>query len=175
MSYTDRQILKNRQQGQAQTYGAVDPNTAVAQMHSYLVNFSKSADDASASTTTAETYTGKVVKYKSLLKSVEYRATTGGITSSDTLFITVTVSVRDSTGANAVTVATLTTKTTAGGGSGDVTQGAATPLVLSLANVVIPAGSTVTYTVAKASTGTILRAGEFVLELEAIGPGIGGT
>lgn len=174
MSYTDRQILKNRQQGQAQTYGAVDPNTAVAQAHSYLLSFTKAADDGSASTTTAETYTGKRIPYQSLLKSLNYIETSStGVTASDTLFVTVTISVRDKTAANPLVIATLVTKIT--GGSGNLAQGVPYSMPLTVANVVIAAGSTVTYAIAKASTGTVFTAGEFVLELEAIGPAIGGT
>lgn len=172
MSYTDRQILKYRQQGQAQTYGAVDPNTAVAQSHSYFHAFTKATDDAMASTTTAETYLGTRIPYQSLLKSVYFTPTSAtGLTASDTVFVTVTISVRDKTAANPLVIATLITKVVLG----NLVQGVPVLLTPTAANAVIAAGGTLTYAIAKASTGTIFPAGVFAIELEAIGPAIGGT
>ena len=166
-TYTDREILKNREAGTAADYNmAADPATTVAQAHSYfLVIADKSADDAMASTTTAEAYTGIVIPYASRIKNIWYVATTGGITANDTTYATITISKRDSTGANPLAVATLTTTTTS---SGNITQGAPKALVRTVANVDCTALSTLTYTIAKASTGVVVRAGKFVVELECI-------
>lgn len=158
---TDREIIKNRDAGRAQSYGCVDPIGEVAKMNSFFVSFSKGSDDASASTATSETYTGKVVPYKARLKSVQYRATTGGITGDPTNNATITVSKRDSAAANPLPVATLTT-------TASVTQGAKTALVLTDANVIVDADSTITFAIAKGGSGVVVRAGEFVLELEAV-------
>ena len=49
---TDIEIIKYRDAGRAQTYGASDPNAAVRQQNTYFVQFSKASDDAMASTTT---------------------------------------------------------------------------------------------------------------------------
>lgn len=163
---TDTEIMKARLAGQAQSYGLSTDSAAITEagkVHTYHRAFDKAADDAMASTTTAETYLGRRIPYRSWLKSIYYTPTTGGITASDTVNITVTISVRDSAGANKTTIATLTTTTTS---SGSLTQGVPKALVLTSANVIIAAGSTLTYEVAKTSTGTILRAGEFILELE---------
>lgn len=162
---TDIEIIKYRDAGRAQTYGCTAPNTAVAQQNTYFVQFAKASDDAMASTTTAETYTGKAAVHKARIKAIYYIATTGGITASDTDYATVTIKTRDSAAANAATVATLTTTTTS---SGNVTQGAAKALVLTDANIIVSALSTFTLTIAKASSGVVVRAGEFIVELERV-------
>ncbi len=118
-----------------------------------------------ASTTTSETYTGKMVPHKSRIKAVYYVATTGGVTADATNYATVTISKRDSAAANPLAVATLTTTIAS---SGNITQGAPKALVLTDANIIVDALSTLTFTVAKAGTGVVLRAGEFVVELERV-------
>jgi acyl-CoA synthetase (AMP-forming)/AMP-acid ligase II len=162
---TDIEIIKYRDAGRAQTYGASDPNAAVRQQNTYFVHFSKASDDAMASTTTSETYTGKIIPHKARIRSIYYVATTGGITADNTNYATVTVSKRDSAAANQLTVATLTTTITS---SGNVTQGAPKALVLTDANIIVDALSTLTFTIAKAASGVVVRAGEFVVELERV-------
>lgn len=165
MPYTDRELIKQQEAGQAATSGASDPIGEVAKVHTYYVSFSKSADDAMASTTTSETYTGVIVPVKSLLKSVKYVATTGGITANATNYATITVSKRDSAAANKTTVASFATDTVT---TDDVTQGAPKAFDLSTSNVVITAGSTLTFEIAKAASGVVVRAGTLTLELEAV-------
>ena len=166
-TYSDREILKNRQTGQAQTYNATDPVTAVQQANSYFLTIAdKSADDAMAATTTAETFTGILVPYASRIKNIYYIATTGGITADNTNYATVTVSKRDAAGATPLAVGTLTTTITS---SGNITQGAAKALVKSTVNSLdCVALATLTFTIAKAGTGVIVRAGKIVLEMECI-------
>jgi hypothetical protein len=163
VTYTDRQILKKADAGAAASFGCSDPITAVAQAHSSIFTFSKASDDAMASTTTSETYTGIYFPYACKLKAVTYVATTGGVTADASNYATVTVSKRDSAAANLTTVATLTTTVAS---SGSITQGAGKGLVLSGSAVNISAGSTVTFSVAKTGTGVVLRAGVFSLEVE---------
>lgn len=160
---TDRELLKQAQSGHVASVGLTDPIAAVSAAHSSLPSFTKASDDAMASTTTSETYTGIYVKRKAKLNGIHYIATTGGVTANNTDYATVTVSKRDSSGGTKTTLATLTTTVTS---SGNITQGAAKDLVLTAANVVIDAGSTITYEVAKAGSGVILRAGVFTLDLE---------
>ena len=162
---TDIEIIKYRDAGRAQTYGASDPNAAVRQQNTYFVSYTKASDDAMASTTTSETYTGTVIPHKSRVRAVYYVATTGGITANDSTYATVTLNKRDSAAANKLAVATLTTTTTS---SGDVTQGAPKALVLTDANIIVDALSTLTFEIAKASTGVVVRAGVFVVELERV-------
>lgn len=165
MAYTDRELIKQQEAGQAATSGASDPIGEVAKVHSYWVAFSKSADDAMASTTTSETYTGVLVPVKSRLKSVKYVATTGGITANATTYATITVNKRDSAAANKLAVASFATDTVT---TDDVTQGVPKEFDLTTANIIIAAGSTITYEIAKASTGVVVRAGTVTLELEAV-------
>lgn len=162
---TDRAIMKQQEAGQLNTAGVSSPITAVAQAHSYTLSFSKASDDAMASTTTSETYTGLYVVYACRVKSVTYSATTGGITADNTNYATVTVSKRDSAAANLTTVATLTTTATS---SGNITQGAGKALVLSTTAgaLDLAIGATFTYSIAKAGSGVVVRAGTFTVELE---------
>lgn len=162
---TDRELLKAQQAGAFATSGASDPIGEVGKLHTRYAFFDKASDDAMASTTTSETYTGVYVPVKSKLKSVKYVATTGGITANATNYATITVSKRDSAAGNKTTVATFASDTVS---TDDVTQGVAKDMTLSSANVVIDAGSVITFEIAKAASGVIVRAGRFHLELEAI-------
>lgn len=165
-TYTDRETVKNRQIGQAQTYGVTDPAAVIQQVHSYFLTITdKSADDGMASTTTSETYTGVVVPYASRIKNIWYVAKTGGITADNTNYATVTINKRDSAAANQLAVATLTTTITS---SGNITQGAPKALVTTKANIDVTALSTFTFSIAKSGSGVIFRGGYFVVELEAI-------
>lgn len=164
MSYTDREIIKNRDAGRAQSYGCADPIGEVAKQNSYFVNFTKAADDGSASTATSEVYTGKAVTFKARLKSLRYTATTGGITASDADNATITIYKRDSAAANQLAIASLTTNVA----QGSVVQGTKTLMTLTAANVIIDADSTITFAIAKTGSGVVVRAGEFTLELEAV-------
>lgn len=163
VTYTDRQIIKKAQAGEAVALGCTDPIGEVANANSSQFVFAKGADDAMASTTTAETFTGIYFARACRLKSIVYSATTGGVTADNTNFATVTVSKRDSAGANLTTIATLTTTITS---SGNLSQGVGKALVLTASAVNITAGSTVTYSVAKAGSGVVLRAANFTVEVE---------
>lgn len=166
---TDRSALKAQEAGALGTYisggtAVSDPIGTVAAAHSEHRAFTKASDDAMASTTTSETYTGMYIPRAAKLNGITYVATTGGITADDANYATVTVYKRDSAAANQTALATLTTTTTS---SGSVTQGAGKGLVLATTTAVsIAAGSTITYAVAKASSGVVVRAGVFTLDLE---------
>lgn len=161
---TDREYLKYQQAGALQTSGAIDPTGEVAKAHSFLVEVVKAADDATAATTTAETYTGKMLPVKGRLKSVRYYATTGGITADATNNATVTVSKRDSAAGNKLTVATMITNVALG----NITQGVLKSATLTDANVIVDANSSFTFEIAKAGTGVVVRAGSLWLEFEAV-------
>lgn len=163
VTYTDRQLIKKAESGNAVSLGLADPIGEVGNTHAAQFNFSKAADDGTAATTTAETFTGLYFPRACRLKSVTYVATTGGVTADATNFATVTVSKRDSAGATPTTIATLTTTVAS---SGTITQGAGKALVLAGSAANITAGSTVTFSVAKSGTGVVLRAGMFTVEVE---------
>lgn len=163
---TDIQIIKERLSGQAGTYGlAASGVDGVDSLTNFVVSFSKGSDDAMASTTTAETYTGKFTYVKARLKAVYFVATTGGITANGTNYATVTISKRDSAAANKLTVASFATDTVT---TDDVTQGAPKAFDLTAANIVVDALSTFTFEIAKAASGVVVRAGEFHLVLERV-------
>ena len=163
---TDREILKAAQVGHVGSAGLTDPIAAVAKAHSIWVRvFSKASDDAMASTTTSETYTGTLVPFNAKLKAVYYVATTGGITANATNYATITISKRDSAGANKATVASFATDTVT---TDDVAQGAPKAFTVTAANQIITENSTFTFEVAKAASGVVVRAGEFWAELEAV-------
>lgn len=163
MAYTDRELLKQQEAGALATSGAADPIGTVAFSHTDSFAFSKASDDGMASTATTETRTGIYVPRKARLKNIWYVPTTGGITADNTNFATVTVSSRDAAGANLTTVATLTTTITS---SGNLTQDVGAALVLATSAVIIAAGSTLTYSIAKSGSGVIVRAGSFTVDLE---------
>lgn len=76
-------------------------------------------------------------------------------TASDTLYATFTVAQRLSDGSgSATTIATQTTKTSGSGGLGSLTTLASYALPITAAAAVVPYGSSVTFALAKASTGT---------------------
>lgn len=116
------------------------------------------AGDAAASTTTAETAIAYFKTAQTLSRLVI--VPTGAVTASDTVYATITVSVRDGAGGAAATVATLITNVATGNWTAFVpkTMGA-------LTNASIPAGGVLTYTVAKASTGTQLPAFKIFAEV----------
>lgn len=161
---TDREILKQQEAGQLCTTAAVDPLGEVAKAHTMWIPISKASDDAMASTTTSETYTGALLPVKTRIKSVSYIATTGGITADATNNATVTVKWRDSAAANPVTVAAYTSDVA----GGSVTQGAPKAFTLTAANVVVAAGGSLTLTIAKGGSGVVVRAGTIWVECEAV-------
>jgi hypothetical protein len=161
---TDREILKQQEAGSLCTTAAVDPINEVAKAHSLWLGFAKAADDAMASTATAETYTGVLVPVKSRIKAINYIATTGGVTADATNNAVITVSYRDSTGGNAVVLGTFTSNVA----GGNVTQGAPKAFTLTAANVIVAANGSLTYTITKGGSGVVVRAGNFTVECEAV-------
>lgn len=168
-TYTDRTIVKNREAGQYESYGlAGKSKDLVSEIHTTRVFIDKAADDAMASTTTAETRTGVVVPVKSYVKSIKYYATTGGITANATNYATITISKRDAADLNKTTIGAFATDTVT---VDDVVQGVLESFDLSAlteAARTIDAGSALSFEIAKAGTGVIVRAGRFIIELEAI-------
>lgn len=122
----------------------------------------KESADAAASTVTAEHCFFRAAAAIQI-KAVRY-VPDAALTSNDATFATITVSVRNADGTNQQTVASVSTKTSGSGGSGNWTQWVAVALALTAANATLAAGQILTVSIAKASTGVIVPAGELVLD-----------
>lgn len=154
----------------------IDPVNTIAAVHSDLFPIYKAADDGTAATTTAETYTGIFLPQTQgvsttagqrlyRLNAIYYVATTGGITGDNTNNAVITVSVRDANGANPVVLGTLTTNVA----TGNIVQGAGKTFTMATTNPApLPAGATFTYAITKGGTGVVVRAGVITLDVEAI-------
>ena len=183
---TDRAYRKFQEAGALNTIiagggsqlGAISPvqdaTNTVSAIHSDLFPIYKSADDAAAATATAETYSGiffpqtqglSTVAGQRLYRvnNVYYVATTGGITGDPTNNATINIFSRNATGGNQLLVASLTTTV-----ANTVTQGAGIAFAMNSANILLPAGATITWSITKGGTGVIVRAGIFTLDVEAI-------
>lgn len=90
------------------------------------------------------------------------------VTSNDTTYATFTVKYRTSAGASAVTVGSQTTKTSGGGGSGDLTAFASNAIAITAGNEIVPVGGVLTVAVAKASTGVAIAAATSQAYVEVI-------
>jgi hypothetical protein len=163
ITYTDRDLLKKTQVGLASSAGLADAIGAVADQNTRSTYFTKAAADGMASTTTSEVFTGNVTVRKAKLKGIYLNLTGAGLTADNTNFATITVSKRDSAGANKTTLGTLTTTITS---SGNLAQGGAKPFVLTAANVDLPALTTFTFEIAKSGSGVVVPAGVFTVDFE---------
>lgn len=162
---TDREILKAQQAGVLGTAGASDPIGEVGKMHRFSLLITKASADAMASTTTSETYTGLYLPVKARLVACYLSVTATGITANATNYATITVSKRDSAGANKTTVVSFATDTVT---TDDVTTGVGKSLTPTAANVICDAGSTFTYEIAKAASGVVVPPGTLTLIFEAV-------
>lgn len=118
------------------------------------------AQDAAAGTTTAEAAVAMTVQKGKLVRA--YYVPAGAVTAHDTNYATITISRYTAAGGSKTTIASCTTKTTGGGGTGNWT--AFVPVEVTLASDVdLEAGACVTYEIAKAASGVQLPAGSLVL------------
>lgn len=130
------------------------------------------AADSAASDTTTEVIVFALPGPKGTATTRTWRMVAGRMgsngtaTASDSTYATVTVSCYTAAGATKTTIATLTTKTTASGGTGNLAAFGSYAMTPSM--VVIPANATITYEVAKASTGVQLPITTFTLIVEPI-------
>lgn len=163
-TYTDRELLKNRQIGTAADYNmAADPAITVGALHTDYFVISKAAD-AMASTTTAETVTPPApCPVKCIVKAVKLYGL-AAVAADNTDYITATISYRDSTGGNAVTVAVYDSRAA---NAGALTAFAEKACTLTVANLVCAASGIFTLTVAKGGSGKVLPACTFTIFAEA--------
>lgn len=164
---TDTEIVKNRQAGQMSTYGlssATAHETEAAKLNTFYLFFDKASADAMANTTTSETYTNVCIPVKARIKSIKFNVGATGIATDAANTATITVSKRDAAAANKLAVATYTSNVAGGA----VAVGVAKELVLTAANVIVDAGSSLTFEISKASSGVVVPAGRFLVELEKV-------
>lgn len=161
---TDRNIIKERQAGQAAAYGlAGSAADAAAAIHTRALNCTKMGTE-NADTAVAETVMFTVNR-KSQVKTIKL-LTNSGITANATHYLHLTVQKRTA-GAASVLVGSWNTHTSA--------QGAVTALVpasLSLvanADATLAAGDILTYTIVKQGTGRLLDIPSvFTVDLEEV-------
>lgn len=165
VTYTDRQYIKLAGVGEVASLPLTDAIGAVGAANSDFFIYSKAAADGMASTTTAETdfnvYFPRIV----ICKAIRLTAQGGTITADPTNNAVITVSKRDSAGANLTTLGTLTTNS-AGLGGATLAQRATAAFTLTAANVRIAAGSTITFSIAKGGTGVVVPISMLSLEVE---------
>lgn len=162
---TDREYLKQAQSGHITSIGAVDPIAVVSAAHSVEFFIDKASADATAATTTTETFSGVYAARKGLIKSVVFVPTSAGLTANASNFATITVSKRDAAAGNKTAVATLITTVAS---SGDLTQGVGKAFVNSATAgaLDVVAGGGLTFEIAKTGTGVVVPAGKIVVTME---------
>lgn len=120
--------------------------------------FTKSAADGAAATATSETVIGMVARASKLIGARFVPA--AALTADNTNNAVITVSKRDSAGANKTTIASLTTNVA----SGNWVQWAPKALTLGLAAAIqVAAESSITFEIAKGGTGVVVPAGTLEL------------
>lgn len=162
---TDREIIKYRQAGQAQTFGCSDPTGETAKIHTRYFEIKKTAADAMASSATAETATPVApCPEKCRVKKVVIRSN-AILAADNTDYVTATVKYRDSTGGNAVTVAVYDSRAA---NNGALVAYAPTTLTLTDANIICAADGCFTLTVAKGGSGKVLDISTFTIHAESV-------
>lgn len=161
----DRQAHKTQEAGLLNTYasgGTVvsDAVAMIGQVHSDFFIFQKTAADATAADTVAETYTGIYLPFDCIVRQVRISPISGALTANATNYATLTVSSRNSAGTGLATVATYSSTTSS------LSQGVALAATLTTANVALTAGSTITWQQAKAGTGVVVPSFQITLVVE---------
>lgn len=123
-------------------------------------SWDKAAADSLAADTTAHYIfradTARTIK-------AAYFIPDASLTSNSTNYATLSATVEDGAGGAVGTAASVTTKTSGGGGSGNWTAG--TPVALTLgATLALTAGQVVKFGIAKAAAGVVVPAGRFQLD-----------
>lgn len=166
--------LETLVRAQASDVGTTPVNTqaaATALVRERVYSFMKpgaatSGDDAAAATDIAETPVFVNTESGTItIKSVTYACGNTGITAADATASTLTIFKRDATGANQVSIATMSTATTGSGGVGTLTVGqkGAFTLTATVANRTVPVGGVLTLTRTHASTGTVIPGGPITI------------
>jgi len=133
---------------------------SLSQSDSNFVSFTKTADDGAAGTATAETPVGMVAPTAGGDVKSLYYVPNNALTANDTTYATITVNKRTNGGAPVV-IGSVTTQTTAGGGSGNWTAWVPVQIPI-VAGSTVAALDVLTYAITKASTGVVVRAGQLL-------------
>ncbi len=143
---TDREIVKERQAGQAQSYGvAALPKTGiVAEMHQAEFTF-----DVGSDATIAEI--GQRIGKKCIVKSVHFTPASA-LAANGSAYITMLVQKRDGAGGSPVTVASLDPNTAGQNVSLSAWVPAAMTLTTTAADLAVAAGNVLTFKSTETST-----------------------
>lgn len=140
------------------------PATDVNALTDFFVQWNKPADDAAASTATAEHAIARIPIAAEIVSA--YYGTESTITAHDTNYATLTVSVRDGAGGAASAACSQTTKIT--GGSGDIAAYVPKVLTLDTTKKAVAANSVLTVLISKASSGVVVPAGFISVHLRRV-------
>lgn len=140
-----------------------DMNAAVASLFTQKVRVIKAAADGNATDATTE-YVIARMPVAGRLKSAHFTGSSGGIVGHASNNATLTVSKRDGAGGTAVPIASY--QSTA---SNDATQWVPKALTIVAADALLPAGTLLTFKIAKASSGVVVPAGELDLVIDTAG------
>jgi len=164
MALTDREIIKEREAGTAQSFGlAGTPKAAVAAKHTRAYVGVKTGTE-NAATGVAETAMF-VVDRKSIAKTVKFiNGTNIAASTSDWTYLVVG---KSTAGAASTVFATWNTGATAVGGA--VTKWIPASFIVSPnADATIAAGDVITYTITKGGAGKLIDPGPFQLDAEEV-------
>jgi hypothetical protein len=148
--------------GSAQANGGED---TINNLTDITVHYEKVADDAMASTATADhVFWTNPFPFELQVVSASYSAD-GTITANDTNFATITIKTDDAAGGATAVAATWATTTT---GTGNVATRVAEAAVMTAANNRIRVGANLVFNIAKAAAGVVVRAGSFTVRLRRV-------
>lgn len=164
MALTDRSILKEREAGQAQSFGLAGTSAdAVAAKHTRTLVGAKTGTE-NAATGVAETAMF-VVNRKAQTKTVKF--INGTNIAANTTDWTYLVVGKSTAGAASTPIATFNTGATAVGGA--VTKWVpAAFIVVPNADATIAAGDVITYVITKGGAGKLIDPGPFVIDVEEV-------
>lgn len=164
---TDRALLKKVQTGHCLSAGLAAAETEVNASHRRTLRWRKATADANAGDNTAEFTLGYLPRPCKLV-SAKW-TTDANVTAANATCVNLFVAKRDGAGGAASNVASVNTATTAGGGTGNLVLFIPADVTRIAANAdLIAAGSVLTFTINKTSTGTVLAAGELAVDLEEV-------
>lgn len=164
---TDRALLKKAQVGHVLSAGLTAAETEVNQAHRRTVRWRKAAADGNAGDNTAEFTLAYLPR---AYKLVTAKWTTDvNVAAANATCVNLIVAKRDGAGGTASNVAVVNTANANGGGTGSLVLFVPADVTRIAANAdSIAAGSVLTFTINKTSTGTVLQAGELAVDLEEI-------
>lgn len=141
------------------TVKIADANVTLAKLateaRTHIEQYVKDNTDTNAVDATAET---PIFKFNQAAVITELSYTPrGALFASDTIYATIIISKRDADGSNKTTIASLTTRTSGSGGSGDWTAFAEVPFTISSGS--LSANQHVTFEITKTGGGRAIPAG----------------